>query len=199
MTDTRVSRFSLGAFAVAVATVGAGTAAGLAFVPGPGTYVGMLLGGLVAGLASEEKPLLETGSAAVLAGFGVLLAGTLVANGVVAALLAVGSVPPTPLLVSVALSFAVGAFGAHFGDELRDGLTAPVEESAPGPTGGVSVGRQASAVRSSDAQRATDEAGERRRSDAETVDGTADVRTERRSESAEPADLEREHDRERGD
>ncbi len=134
MADTSAARFSLLAFAVALVTVGVGTAAGLVFVPVAGTYLGTLFGGVAAGLAVEERPLLESGVAAVLAGLGVLLAGTLPGNGLVAAVTALAAIPPTTLLVSVALGFAVGAFGAHFGDDLRDGLTEPVEAGAPGPT-----------------------------------------------------------------
>lgn len=133
MTDPDASRFSVLAFAVAVVTVGVGTAAGLAFVPVAGTYVGMLLGGFVAGLAVADRPLLEAGVAAVLASFGVLLAGTLVGNSILGAVLALTSISPTTLVVSVVLSFTVGAFGAHFGDDLYDGLTAPVDEGDPEP------------------------------------------------------------------
>lgn len=127
-------------FAVATVAVGVGTAAGLALVPLVGAYAGTLGGGFVAGLVREDRPLLEAGIAAVLAGLGVLVAGTLVGNGVVAAVRALASVGPVTLLVSAGLSAGVGVFGAHFGDDLRDGLTEPVEEppsrrAAVGPTG----------------------------------------------------------------
>jgi len=52
-----------------------------------------------------------------------------IGNGVLAGVSALGSIAPATLLVSVLLSFTVGAFGAHFGDDLRDGLTDPVETS----------------------------------------------------------------------
>lgn len=134
MTDSDGGPFSPLAFVVALVTVGVGTAAGLVVVPIAGTYFGTLLGGTAAGLLVERRPLLEGGVAGVLASLGVLLAGTLPGNGLVAAVTALAAIPPTTLLVSVALGFAVGAFGAHFGDDLRDGLTEPVESAAPSPT-----------------------------------------------------------------
>ena len=127
MTDNGGWTFTVVGFAVALVTVGAGAAVGLAVVPLVGSYLGMLLGGVVAGLAIDERPLLETGFAAVLATFGILTAGAAIGNGLGAAVSALGAVAPTTLLVSVVLSFAVGAFGAHFGDDIRDGMTAPVE------------------------------------------------------------------------
>ncbi len=134
MSGSGLRQFSLLAFVVALVTVGVGAAAGLAFVPVAGTYLGILLGGFACGLVLEERPLLEAGVAAVLAGLGVLLAGTLPGNGLLAAVLALAAIPPTTLLASVGLSFAVGAFGGHFGDDLRDGLTDPVEAGEPSPT-----------------------------------------------------------------
>jgi len=135
VTDTDSSRFSLVGFAVSLVTVGVGTAAGLAVVPVVGAYTGTLAGGFVAGLALEDRPTVEAGVAGILAALGILVAGTLVGSGIVAAVLALGAVDPVTLLVSAALSFAVGAFGAHFGDDLRDGLTEPVEEPASRSTG----------------------------------------------------------------
>lgn len=127
MTDGRFWQFTLAGFAIAVSTVGVGTAAVLAFVPLVGSYLGMLAGGFVAGLAIERRPLPEAGVAAVLSNLGILLVGALDGNGVVAALSALVSLPPLSLATASVLSFAVGAFGAHFGDDLRDGLTTPVE------------------------------------------------------------------------
>lgn len=149
MTDGGLTQFSLVGFAVAVVTVGVGTAAGLATVPVVGSYLGMFLGAFVAGLAIEDRPLLEAGVVAVLASLGILLAGSVIGNGVVAGVSALGSIPPTVLLTSVALSFAVGAFGAHFGDDLRSGLTDPVETPQSGPTTHTSVGRPPSTDESS--------------------------------------------------
>ncbi|PSP45885.1 hypothetical protein BRC69_04900 [Halobacteriales archaeon QH_6_66_25] len=108
-------QFSPVAFALALVTVSLGTAAGLAFVPVVGTYFGTLAGAFVAGL-------------------GVLAAGPFVGSGIGAAVAGLAAVSPLTLLVSVALSFAVGAFGAHFGDDLRDGLTETVEEPDSGST-----------------------------------------------------------------
>ncbi len=134
MTEGRNARFSLTGFAVALVTVGVGTAAGLAFVPVVGSYLGMLLGGVVTGLAVEDRPLAEAGTAALLANLGVLTAGTVIGNGVVAAMSAVASLSLATLLTATVVSFAVGGFGAHFGDDIREGLTAPVETPASGST-----------------------------------------------------------------
>lgn len=134
------SRFSLVAFALALVTVSLGTAAGLAFVPVVGTYVGTLAGAFVAGLAIENRPVLEGGVAGVIAGLGVLAAGPFVGSGIGAAVTGLAAVGPLTLLVSVALSFAVGAFGAHFGDDLRDGLTEPIGDPASGSTDISNVG-----------------------------------------------------------
>lgn len=133
-TNDASSRFSLVGFAVALVTVGAGAAAGLAFVPVVGTYVGMLAGGFVAGLAVEARPTVESGVAAALASLGVLVAGALPGSGVVAAVSSLLSLDPVTLLLGVALSFAVGAFGGHFGDDLRDGLTEPLPREDATPT-----------------------------------------------------------------
>jgi hypothetical protein len=156
------SRFSLVGFAVALVTVGVGTAAGLAFLPVAGTYVGMLAGGVVAGVAVEARSTVESGVAAVLASLGVLVAGALPGSGVVAAVLSLLSIDPVTLLIGVALSFAVGAFGGHFGDDLRDGLTEPLAESSPAPSGqrvdGRSTTADADALTSSDGQRAPGDA-----------------------------------------
>lgn len=134
MTDGRSRQVSLVGAVVAVVTVAAGTAAGLAIVPTVGSYLGMLLGGFLAGVTVEDRPVVESGLAAALAAIGVLWTGAFVGNGAVEAVTALGSVAPTALLTSTLLSFAVGAFGAHLGDDLRDGLTTPVETPPAGRT-----------------------------------------------------------------
>lgn len=193
MSGTAARRFSLLAFAVALVTVGAGTAAGLAFVPVAGTYLGILLGGFVSGLALEDRPVLEAGVAAVLAGLGVLLAGALPGNGLVAAVLAVASIPPTTLLVSVALSFAVGAFGGHFGNDLRDGLTDPVEASDPAPTVFESAGSPLP-TESSEVERAEDDLESRRSRDSDRSREPDDTETTRETEDDESTDVEFEYE-----
>ncbi|MEF8812748.1 MAG: hypothetical protein V5A55_02905 [Halovenus sp.] len=175
MTDRDLSRFSPVSFAVAAVAVGVGTAAGLALVPVVGAYVGTLVGGFVAGLVREDRPLLEAGVAAVLAGLGILVAGTLVGNGVVAAVRALASVDPVTLLVSAGLSFGVGVFGAHFGDDLRDGLTEPVEEPPSRPAAVGSTGTQPRTTESSDAEqrnpeRADEGSADRRPGESESSD-----------------------------
>lgn len=188
MTDSDGSRVSFVGFAVAVVTVGAGAAAGLAYVPVAGTYVGMLLGGFVAGLVLEDRPLLEAGVAAVLASFGILLAGTLVGNGVVDAVLALTAMSPVTLLVSVVLSFAVGAFGANFGDDLRDGLTAPVETADPNPSVFDSATSRVTATESSDVERAESDSTERGSERLQENQRAADDETDWRSETVESVD-----------
>jgi len=121
--------FSLGGFAIAVVAVAIGAVAGLSLVPVAGSFLGVLVGGVVAGLVTEKRPLLEAGVAGSLASLGIVMAGGVIGNGATAGVAALGAVAPTTLLISVALSFAVGAFGAHFGDDLREGLTAPVDTS----------------------------------------------------------------------
>jgi hypothetical protein len=129
VTDRRGWTFTAVGFAVALVAVGIGAAVGLAVVPVVGSYLGMLLGGVAAGLAVDDRPLVETGLAAVLATLGILTAGATIGSGPGAAVSALGAVAPTTLLISVVLSFAVGAFGAHFGDDIRDGMTEPVERT----------------------------------------------------------------------
>lgn len=129
-----LSRFSPAGFVAAAVTVGVGTTAGLAAVPVAGSYLGMLLGGFVAGLAVEDRPVLEGGVAAVVATLGVLAAGGFVGSGVAGGVAALAAVAPLTLLISVALSFAVGGFGAHLGDDLRHGLTEAGEAPSSGPT-----------------------------------------------------------------
>jgi len=135
VTDNSGWTFTVIGFAVALVTVGVGTVLGRATVPVVGSYLGMLLGGVVAGLTVDERPLHETGLAAVLATLGVLAAGAGIGSGPAAAVSALGAVEPTTLLVSAVLGFAVGAFGAHFGDDIRDGMTAPVETPPTKSTG----------------------------------------------------------------
>ena len=132
MTDSQNAGLSLVGFVVALVTVSVGAAAGLVFVPLVGSYLGMLFGGFAAGVAVEDRPLAEAAVAALLVGLAILVAGASLGGGVGAAVSALATLPAGTLLTTTVLSFAVGAFGAHFGDDLRDGLTASVE---PGPSG----------------------------------------------------------------
>ncbi|WP_267644201.1 hypothetical protein [Haloarchaeobius amylolyticus] len=125
----RASRFAPKRFAVALVTVVLGAVLGMEYIPLVGTYVGTLLGAFVAGLAVDEKPTLEAGVAAVVAVFGVSLAATIIGEGIVAAIIALITVNPQTLGIAAALSFGAGSLGAHFGNDLRDGLTRPVDES----------------------------------------------------------------------
>ncbi|PSQ18224.1 hypothetical protein BRD00_05645 [Halobacteriales archaeon QS_8_69_26] len=127
------SWFSLTRFAVALLAVGVGAAAGMVYVPWVGTYLGTLVGGLAVGLAFEDRPLLEAGVAGLLAGTGAVLVSKLIGNGIIEAIVALFSLRPEMLLLSAVLSFAAGALGTHFGNDLRDGLTEPVEEPGHRP------------------------------------------------------------------
>lgn len=198
MTDARSPGFSIAGLAVAVVTVGVGTAAGLAFVPYVGAYVGTLLGGFVAGLVLEERPLLEAGVAAVLAVLGTLVAGTLIGTGVVPAVRALAAIDPATLLTSVVLSFAIGAFGAHFGDDLREGLTDPVEEPAsrtpPGAAGGAPSPTGASEDDLTDAERTPDDRAAPERAGDDAVDRRSEP-TDATEPASEEADLELDRER----
>ncbi|WP_195892492.1 hypothetical protein [Halopiger goleimassiliensis] len=198
MSDSRPVPFSPVGFAIALVAVSVGTAAGLALLPAFGSFLGMLGGGVVAGLAIEDRPLIEAGLAAVLANLGVLAAAAGIGTGIVAAVTALGSIAPTTLLGSIVLSFAVGAFGAHFGDDLRDGLTEPVEESSPRVT---TSGSRSSPVAESAATDAVDEterhepaADETRGSETEGTGSNVERRSER-SESTDDRETERSESR----
>jgi len=186
------SRFSLVGFAVALVTVGFGAAVGLRFVPGVGTYVGMLAGGFVAGLAIEHRPTVESGLAAVLAGLGVLVAGALPGSSVFDAIVALAAVNPVPVLLGSALSFAVGAFGGHFGDDLRDGLTEPVPESSAGP--GAPARARTSRIGSVDGDAERDSVGDQSSDRTEAVDAVADDPSSDPDRSAEDLEYELEED-----
>lgn len=160
-------QFSFVGFAIAVVAIVSGAAAGLSLLPVAGSYIGILLGGFVAGLAIEDRPLLESGVAAVLATLGIVMAGPFIGNGIGAAVSALGAIAPATLLVSIVLSFAVGVFGAHFGDDLRAGLTEPIEEPSSG-TGG-STGPIQSTVESSTSRPVEN------RPDSEPVDNESTV------------------------
>lgn len=115
----------------AVVFVAAGTAAGTGLVPVAGSFVGSLVGAFLLGFAVESRPVLEAAVAAVLARIGLVAAGSLVGTDLAGGLGALGMIDPTTLVVPVAVSALVGALGAHFGDDLRDGLTTPVETATP--------------------------------------------------------------------
>jgi hypothetical protein len=128
-----VSRPSAGVFCAALIAVGVGAAVGLATVPRVGAFLGMLLGGLVVGVGSSNRPLTESAIAAAAVNLGIVAAAGVPGAGIPGAMAALGSVAPEALLPSLALSAAAGGFGAHLGDDLRDGLSEPVED--PGATG----------------------------------------------------------------
>ncbi len=116
-------------FLLGVLVVGGGTAVGLAAVPRVGTVLGMLVGGVLLGLLAKRRPLLEGAAAAVVAQLAVLAAAGVPGGGLTGALTTLGSVTTTTLAPSLAGSAAAGGFGAHLGDDLRDGLTAPIDRT----------------------------------------------------------------------
>lgn len=126
MTDSGSSWFSLKRFTIALGTVALGTAGGNTLIPIVGTYVGVLLGGFAAGLAFDDRPLLESGVAGLLSGVGAVLVGKLM--GGVGGFFDLFAIGPQILLLTAVLSFGLAALGAHFGNDFRDGMTQPIEE-----------------------------------------------------------------------
>lgn len=107
--------FSPARFLLAFMLSAAGLLVGSALIPIAGGPVGVLVGTFVVGLASERRPLAETG----VAGAAVLGASTLF-DYPVWTLVGVG----LPIVaVGAAVGLAVGALGGYFGTDLRDGLT----------------------------------------------------------------------------
>lgn len=137
MTDSDSSWFSLERFAVALGTVALGTAGGIALVPlfGVGGYVGTLAGGFAAGLAFDDRPLLEAGTAGLLSGLGAMLVSEVLGAGIIGGLVGLFAIGPQILLLVGVLSFGLASLGAHFGNDFRDGMTKPVETSSDRPDG----------------------------------------------------------------
>lgn len=107
--------FSPARFLLALALSAVGLLAGSATVPIAGGLVGVLVGTFLVGLASERRPLAETG----LAGATVVGVSTLF-DYLVWTLVGVG----LPIVaVGAAVGLAVGALGGYLGSDLRDGLT----------------------------------------------------------------------------
>jgi hypothetical protein len=128
-----------GTFVAALLATGAGAVAGMALLPVAGAAAGTFAGAFLLGLAVGGRPLVEAGLAAAAVGTGLVVAAA-VGNGPVATLATVAAVGPA-LLVSALLTFATGAFGAHFGDDLRDGLTEPLPTPAPAGASPAAVDR----------------------------------------------------------
>lgn len=107
--------FSPARFLLALALSTVGLLAGGATVPIAGGLVGVLVGTFLVGLASERRPIAETG----VAGAAVLGASTLF-DYLVWTLVGVG----LPIVaVGAAIGLAVGVLGGYLGSDLRDGLT----------------------------------------------------------------------------
>jgi|APHM01.1.fsa_nt_gi hypothetical protein len=124
------SQFSATTLAAALCVVGSGAAVGLAVVPRIGTVVGMLAGGMILGAAGTTRPLTEGAVAAVVAQLVVLAAAGVPGAGLSGAAMALSSVGLGSLGLSLASSAAAGGFGVHLGDDLRDGLTTPINDTA---------------------------------------------------------------------
>ncbi|WP_135828902.1 hypothetical protein [Halorussus halobius] len=118
------SLFSPRAFLYALVLLGGGTVAGNAFVPIPfvdslAGLVGAFVGAFVLGLAVERSTVLESAVAGAAAlGVGVLLTNL--------TLSVVGGLGVPMAAVGAGAGLVVGALGAHFGGDLRDGLTQDV-------------------------------------------------------------------------
>lgn len=130
MSGAGTSRPSATVFCAALIAVSAGAAVGLTTVPRVGVFLGVLLGGFAVGVGVSTRPLVESTVAAAAANLGIVAAAGVPGTGITGAMTALGSVTPEALLPSVALSAAAGSFGAHLGDDLRDGLSRPVEDSS---------------------------------------------------------------------
>lgn len=132
MTGSDSSWFSLKRFGVALGTVLLGTVGGMGLPMLPfGKYIGALAGGFAVGLAFERRPLLEAGVAGTLAGLVTLLLARL-GGGIVDIILGfieLVALQPQLILLSAVLSFGLAALGAHFGNDFRDGLTRPIDET----------------------------------------------------------------------
>lgn len=130
MSSAATSRLSAVVFCGALVAVGVGAAIGLATVPRVGTFLGMLLGGVLLGVVISPRPLAESAIAAAVVNLGIVATTGVPGRGIVGAMTALGSVAPETLLPSLALSAAAGGFGAHLGDDLRDGLSQPLDDSS---------------------------------------------------------------------
>ena len=124
-----VARGPVATFGLALLVVGGGTAVGLTTVPRLGTVLGTLVGGVLLGLLAGRRPLIEGAAAAVVAQLAVLAAAGVPGGGLTGATTVLGSVATTTLAISLVGSAAAGGFGAHLGDDLRDGLAAPVDQT----------------------------------------------------------------------
>lgn len=131
MRTTDTLGVSLARIAVATAVVGGGAGVGLLAVPHVGTFLGMLVGGFLLGVGAKSRPLPDGVIAAVAAKLAILALAGVPGVGVTGAPAALGSIAPATLATSLALSAAAGGFGVHLGDDLRDGLSAPVGEREP--------------------------------------------------------------------
>jgi hypothetical protein len=138
MSGAGTSRPSVVVFCAALAAVGAGAAVGLAAVPRVGTFLGMLLGGFLVGVGISPRPLAESAIAAAVVTLGIVATAGVPGTGITGAMAALGSVAPETLLPSLALSAAAGGFGAHLGDDLRDGLSEPLDDSSDTGSGSAS-------------------------------------------------------------
>lgn len=124
-----VARGPVATFGLALLVVGGGTAVGLATVPRLGTVLGTLIGGVLLGLLAGRRPLIEGAAAAVVAQLAVLAAAGVPGGGLTGATTVLGSVATTTLALSLAGSAAAGGFGAHLGNDFREGLTAPIDRT----------------------------------------------------------------------
>ena len=129
MQSPLTSRLSATTFAAALCVVGSGAAVGLAIVPRVGTVVGMLVGGMILGAVGTTRPLTEGAVAAVVAQLVVLAAAGVPGAGLSGAIMVLSSVGLGSLGLSLASSAAAGGFGVHLGDDLRDGLTTPINDT----------------------------------------------------------------------
>lgn len=109
------SLFSPRRFLVALALVAAGVFVGGATIPVAGGLLGAFAGAFLLGVASEHRPMAEAGTA------GAAVVGLSTAFDYFVWMV-VGSGLPIAALGG-AVGLVIGALGAYFGSDLRDGLT----------------------------------------------------------------------------
>ncbi len=127
MQSRRLIRGPVATFIVAVGVMSIGAVVGLHAIPTVGVVVGLLGGGFALGLVTGTRPLVTGATAAALVQLGVLAWAGVPGARIMGAGSALGAVTPQALVSALLFSIAAGGFGTHLGDDLRDGLTKPIE------------------------------------------------------------------------
>lgn len=118
---------SLPMLVAAVLVIGSGGAVGVTTVPTVGLATGIFTGAFLLGAVAEQNPLVEAATAALAVQLGMLAVVGIPGGGVTEAAVVVSSVSVGTLALSLATTAIVGALGAHFGHDLRDGIITPID------------------------------------------------------------------------